>query len=350
MKQEKAQKTAEPEDVLKIPFENTARKNLFDLGLNKEEIEKDLELMSSKLEEVLENPNQGKTTPDDSLELSDIKKKKIAYLEAELERQKKLLEFEKSKNSSEEIKKVVENHIKLTEETLANLKNTEKVAADPAEPEVVAPEAPTPETVPVATTEDREKESLAELKRTLRETIENAKKELAEIQRELREIEARELARKATEGLEKKERIAEELAARTETFPGSFIENIIASLLEQPKAKEKIKEVIEKPKIVGKGAEMILTTMLKIKTSPFTPSAEVKFKAVIGNVGNVLSIKNLEVQALLDMVKNEVEKTMSPYLGQISQRSKEFIEKEDKKNRKVEKIWIEDGQLKVLFA
>jgi len=83
------------------------------------------------------------TIPEDSLGLNDIKKKKIAYLEAELERQKKLLEFEKSKNSSEEIKKVVENHIKLTEETLNNLKNTGNTPKN-TNTETIPPMVPTP--------------------------------------------------------------------------------------------------------------------------------------------------------------------------------------------------------------
>jgi hypothetical protein len=154
MEKEKSKKTVEPEDVLEIPFDNTARKKLLDLGWNKEKIEENLELMRSKLGEVIENSDKGEATP---LELSDITKKKIAYLEAELERQKKLLEFEKSKNSSEEIKKVIENHIKLTEQTLNNLKNAEKVALTPVEPAVVAPETqtPTPETAtPTTTSED----------------------------------------------------------------------------------------------------------------------------------------------------------------------------------------------------
>lgn len=314
-------------------------------------------------EEESPTPEISKTekeaAPDDSLELNDIKKKKIAYLEAELERQKKLLEFEKSKNSSEEMIKTIENHIKLTEETLNNLKNAGNVPinSNPETPTPIIPTpvvsgysyadggkpeipTPAPETAPAATDEDKKTKTLAELKRTLRETIENAKKELAEIQKELKEIDARELARKTTKELEKKQKATEELAMRTETFSTDFIEEKIKLLLSTNKSIKEIKNV----EVKGNGSEIQIN--LEITGKKGFISVNIDANMILKNEGTAIGIKNHQINA--SNFQSMIEGAISPELGKVPALVKSYIEKES--GKKVEKIWIEGGELKVVFT
>ncbi|KKQ06228.1 MAG: hypothetical protein UU82_C0008G0004 [Candidatus Nomurabacteria bacterium GW2011_GWC2_41_8] len=132
-----------------------------------------------------------------------------------------------------------------------------------------------------------------------------------------------------------------------EAFPASFIEDEIYFLLNSKEAKKKIKKVINRPIIEGRDGRMILTTKLLVKTTPVTPSAEVNLRAIFEEREGAIAVIGLEVQAMFEKVKRDVEKAIAPYLDHVSEILKERLERDS--DKKVEGMRIMDGELVVDF-
>ncbi len=126
----------------------------------------------------------------------------------------------------------------------------------------------------------------------------------------------------------------------TKTFGTKFISQQIKTLLE---SQEKIQE-IKSLNVVGSGGEIRLDTFVKAKD---IITATVGIQAVLENKNGSLAVKSYEIDAPI-YAKGTVEKIIAPKLGEVSELLKSYVEKQE--GRKVAKIEIENGELKVTFA
>jgi hypothetical protein len=161
------------------------------------------------------------------------------------------------------------------------------------------------------------------------------KQELVEIENELDKI-------KAAREDEETRRVTQELAERIETFSKIFLGGVVQSLLESPKAKEKIDRIIADPEFSGIDNELVLKTT--IEKSGF----DIGVTATFDNEKDGIVVKNWKIDAMWP-AKKKSENALGEYIDKIPGLVKTHIEENDKKNRKVEKMWIEGGALKVLF-
>jgi hypothetical protein len=126
------------------------------------------------------------------------------------------------------------------------------------------------------------------------------------------------------------------------TFPKSFIEETIRSLLESPEAKTKISKIVKNPKIweFGNNEQTLKTT---IEASGFN----IKLETTLGSKGNTLFVKNYNIETSF-FAKGKAEKGLVPYINKIPEILKKHVE--EKEGRKVEKIEIINGGINVTFA
>ena len=120
----------------------------------------------------------------------------------------------------------------------------------------------------------------------------------------------------------------------TDSLSTDFIGETILSLLQEKKIK-----VIKNPEVNGVGKEITINTIIK------EWGGTIEIQATLENKGNNIVIKNHKIDAVLPY-KGKAEKRLLPLIDKIPELLKDYIEKE--KDRKVEKILIEDGQLKIL--
>jgi hypothetical protein len=119
--------------------------------------------------------------------------------------------------------------------------------------------------------------------------------------------------------------------------------------------KEKITEVLQtlesvkkivKLEITGDGDEILINAEIKAegKIGIFKKNADVLIAAHITNDGDKIAIKDSQISAgiLTPIVKSKI----TPKLSELSEIIKSYIEKETK--TKVEKVWIENDELKAL--
>ncbi|OGI66126.1 hypothetical protein A3A95_00195 [Candidatus Nomurabacteria bacterium RIFCSPLOWO2_01_FULL_39_18] len=132
-----------------------------------------------------------------------------------------------------------------------------------------------------------------------------------------------------------------EKASQVEFFSAEFIRQQIGNLLA---SNENIKEVVN-IKIDGRGNEIMLN--IRVKAGPV--DSDIGIQAVLENKKNAVAVKSYKIDAGW-LIKSSVEGMIAPKLNEVSEMLKEFIEKEDKKGRKVEKMEIENGQLKVTYG
>src|SRR3989338_3417474 len=105
-----------------------------------------------------------------------------------------------------------------------------------------------------------------------------------------------------------------------------------------------IEKEITNLEVEGNGNEINLSTTIRAEKGV---SATVTIDLSLGTMNNGLGIlrQNLNIEAN-SLVKGRVRSLIEGELGKINERIKSYIEEQT--NRNVEKMWIEDGQLKVL--
>lgn len=163
----------------------------------------------------------------------------------------------------------------------------------------------------------RELDELKVEEAELREAIENLRKQILALPDE-------EPAEKAPKQIEKE----------IKTFSTEYIKSKILPLLENFVSEVKNLE------IKGVGEEIILnTTVVKYNFN-------IGVEATLQNEENGIGVKSYKINASF-MAKGKAEREIAPQLNKVSDLLREYIEKEE--NRKVEKIEIENGELKVTF-
>jgi len=122
------------------------------------------------------------------------------------------------------------------------------------------------------------------------------------------------------------------------TYDIEFIKGKIRELLSKVSAVEEIKKL----EVKGSGGNIEINTTIKAKK--FFISVDVNLNAVLENKDNKIVVKNYNLDA--GKLTSVVDPMISSQLDKVTDLLKEYIEKEEK--IKVEKIWIEDGELKAI--
>src|SRR3989338_3602216 len=132
----------------------------------------------------------------------------------------------------------------------------------------------------------------------------------------------------------------EQRTRETGTFTTDVIKESIENLLG---SNSTIKEITNL-EVEGNGSEINLSATIRAEKGE---SATVTIDLALGTMNNGLGIlrQNLNIEAN-SLVKGRVRSLIEGELGKINERIKSYIEEQT--NRNVEKMWIEDGQLKVL--
>ncbi|MFA6251241.1 MAG: hypothetical protein WC603_01280 [Candidatus Paceibacterota bacterium] len=125
---------------------------------------------------------------------------------------------------------------------------------------------------------------------------------------------------------------------KVENFSPDFIKGEIISLLKKGKQIDNVKEI----EFVGKDDKITIKTEIRAQKGKTSAVFEITFtnkngKIVVGN-SNVEAKNNIETAFIKGVI--------NPYLKNILKSLKDGIEQ--KINKKVEKIWIENGELKAL--
>ena len=131
----------------------------------------------------------------------------------------------------------------------------------------------------------------------------------------------------------------------SEMFPNTYIEKEVASLLQNIKEIQEIKRL----RIKGEGGELSLTGsfLAKVKVGGFIPvKINIDIDAQVENSGDSIQIKD-GYRITADKGQDQVRAEIEPHLSKLPIEIKNFIEKEQGKT--VEKIWIEDGKLRVQY-
>jgi hypothetical protein len=183
----------------------------------------------------------------------------------------------------------------------------------------------------------------------LREKIANAQKIIEETERREEEIlkrlaeivENREFIKRLKEAkrLERESKEKEMKDHETKTFSPSLMREKIKDLLSANKNIKEIKKLV----VQGAGNELKLITSV-IGKKGFI-SVDIDIKATLSNKGGNIILKNHEITA--SSFQGIIEETIAPHLGKISEGLKKYIETEEKK--KIERLEIENGELKVTF-
>lgn len=165
----------------------------------------------------------------------------------------------------------------------------------------------------------------------LKKTIEDTRLELEEIEEELAMIRTN----------KKRQRESIATAPEAKTFSVDFIEKRVRELLKSEGAVKNINSL----EIVGRGDTIKIDASITAKK--FMISATVNLKdAFLINKGDTIGLKkgySLSATKLEDKIKS----FFSEHIDSIGEKLKEFIESEN--GKKVKKLWIEDGSLKVIF-
>jgi len=143
---------------------------------------------------------------------------------------------------------------------------------------------------------------------------------------------------KELENLEKpeeKETKREEEKREIKSYSVEFMKTKILLLLQN------IKQIDEVKNLDIKGSDKEITLNTTIKSLGFN----IAVQATLENKGDGIVVKNYKVNAKWP-AKGKTEKALEPHLNKISELLRSYIEKEE--NKKVEKIWIENGELKAL--
>ena len=119
------------------------------------------------------------------------------------------------------------------------------------------------------------------------------------------------------------------------SYSVEFIKTKILPLLQN------IKQIDEVKSLDIKGGDKEITINTTIKSFGFN----ITVQATLENKEDGIVVKNYKVDASW-LVKGKAQKAIEPHLNKISKLLKSYIEKEE--NRKIEKIWIENGELKAL--
>lgn len=163
----------------------------------------------------------------------------------------------------------------------------------------------------------------------LREAIENLRKQILALPDDEPE---KELENEQTILID--EQRPEQMKKEVKNFSTGFMKERILPLLQNYVSEVKSLE------IKGAGKEIILNT--KVVKYNFNIGVE----ATLQNEGNGIGIKSYKIDAIF-VAKGKAEREIAPQLNKVSDILREYIEKEE--DRKVEKIEIENGELKVTF-
>ncbi|MEK7088743.1 MAG: hypothetical protein AAB913_01275 [Patescibacteria group bacterium] len=190
--------------------------------------------------------------------------------------------------------------------------------------------------------EQKEKEREVKIKE-LRETIENAQKVIEENEKVIRENEIQN--KSIFEKLAKLYRKPEEVKNKEEieSFDTKFIEDTISKLLNQVKEIKNIKVI----KISGHGDELVLYANVTAGKFLIPVDIDVNGISIVNNGNSIEPEKNYLSKISATRGENMVKDVIAENMSSLETRIIEFISKD--KNKSVEKIWIEDGQLKVLY-
>jgi|GEM_PF-6151908 len=169
--------------------------------------------------------------------------------------------------------------------------------------------------------------------------IETLRQTISRIHNELEAIEARDQQiKKRLAELEEKA-YSEVKEGKEKTFPNTFVEKKMKELLSAVEAVKEIKLV----EVKGNANEIYITARLtsdKIK-------GEIGIELTLESDGNGIKYKYYKVDAPL-VAKVFLNRKIGRELGLIEDRVRKYIESEE--NRKIKRVWIADGQLKVEFA
>ena len=258
--------------------------------------------------------------------------------------------------SSEGLKKLLGSQLKTGIKIEGDVETSHLGTSAEREEPIIVEQKPTEvvETQPAETIKEEKENWTEEDEKTLNEllavaenankTIENAKKRMAEINAEIERVKKEEeqaviskpeeqpapktLKTKEQTGLENKEK-------EIKSYSVEFIKTKILPLLQNIKQIDEVKSL----DIKGNDKEIILNTI--IKSFGFS----IAVQATLENKGDGIAVKNYKVDAKW-FAKGKAQKAIEPHLNKISELLKSYIEKEE--NKKVEKIWIENGELKAL--
>lgn len=123
---------------------------------------------------------------------------------------------------------------------------------------------------------------------------------------------------------------------KTESYSASFIKSKFEPFLKNIKDISELKNL----DINISGKEII------IDSTVVSTGFNIKVQVVIENMGDGITVKSHNIDAKWP-AKGKAEKKLEPQLNKISEMLKSYIEKE--KGGKIEKLWIENGELKALF-
>jgi len=164
------------------------------------------------------------------------------------------------------------------------------------------------------------------------ETIQKEKGKIEETEKRLIEIDTRLLE---LDNLEKLIKEGEKNKKEAKIYSTDFIKEKILLLLEKIKEIDEIKSF----DIEGIGKEITLNTVIK------SYGFNIKVQATFENKENKIVVKSYNIDAMWP-AKGKAEKALVPQFGRISEMLKSYIEEVE--NKKVEKIWIEGGELKAI--
>ncbi len=214
---------------------------------------------------------------------------------------KKLAELKnKSQTNKSENEKTREGTMKITENN--NVEKTEEKEID------------------TSWTEEDEKTL-----NNLLDLIESTKKIMEDATNQLKELKEQDMIKSENKKEEK-------------TYSVDFIKEKMRELL------SKIDSIKEIKQLEIKGINDTIEIKSEIRAKKGFMGVTVKLEAVLQNTKDSIDIKNYKIDA--GMLTSFVESLVSPQLNKIKDLIKEYIEKEE--GKKVEKIWIEEGELKVL--
>jgi hypothetical protein len=180
-------------------------------------------------------------------------------------------------------------------------------------------------------------EVIAEAKGKVRqEKIKKIREAAAQVQKIIDECkDRREANLKRLAELDKEESEKKENKEDIESFPADFIKEKILSILQ----KEKV-TIVKNPEIKGAGNEISIDTTIK------SWGGTIGIQITLESKDGLFTVKSHKIDAGWPY-KGKVEEKLLPNLIKISKLLIDNIEQE--KNKKVEKIWIENGQLKALY-
>ena len=176
--------------------------------------------------------------------------------------------------------------------------------------------------------------------KNLRETIERVQSKMRNRERAIEEnqkLVARLQAELAELDAEEKKTENEEVGVKF--YSKEFIEKKIGSLFKTVKGVEL--------RLIQVADYMMSKDKLELYIAVTAGGMDISVDSTIGNTHNGVAVLSYNITANF-IAKRVAESKIKPYLSEISEKLKEFIEKEE--NKKVKSLVIENGQLKVAFV